>query len=138
METGEKIRTYRKKRHMTQRELAEKVGLSEPTIRNFELGIRNASEEHLAKIAKVLEISPQALKDIEVTSSRDALELLFRMEDTFGLLPTDEGMLAIDPNAANSQKLAMAIKKWRRKLNEVQDGTITPEEYQDWRASFLG
>lgn len=41
MKIGEKIRNERIHRNLSQKQLSEKVGISEPIIRNYELGNRN-------------------------------------------------------------------------------------------------
>ena len=42
---GAKIREFRKARGMTQKELGEKSGIAEPTIRRYELGKLNPKFE---------------------------------------------------------------------------------------------
>ncbi len=51
---GENIRKFRKKANLTQKELAEKCGLAEITIRQYETGKRTPKTEILAKIADAL------------------------------------------------------------------------------------
>lgn len=58
MNTGERIRTYRRKKQMTQRKLAEMVGKEASFISHIERNARNLSVRMLHSIAKVLEISP--------------------------------------------------------------------------------
>ena len=55
---GNLIRTHRIKNNMTQKTLAEKCGLNESTIRNYELGNRRPDEKTLLKIANALDVSP--------------------------------------------------------------------------------
>ena len=47
MGTGELIRKYRKMRGLTQSELAEKCGLTDSAIRNYELGNRTPGEDQV-------------------------------------------------------------------------------------------
>lgn len=52
---GNKIREYRKKKKITQAELAQKSGVSRVTISQLEAGIeRNTSSKTLLSIAKAL------------------------------------------------------------------------------------
>lgn len=55
MTTGEKIKTYRKKRGMTQTELAEATGSTTVAISRYELGQREARYSLLKAIAKALD-----------------------------------------------------------------------------------
>ena len=51
MTTGERIRHIRNERGISQKQLSEMCGLSEPAIRNYELGNRKPSAQILDKIA---------------------------------------------------------------------------------------
>lgn len=61
MTTGERIRAARTKRGMTQREVGEKCGIAEPTIRRYELGKLNPKYETLQRIASALDVPVEAL-----------------------------------------------------------------------------
>lgn len=81
-------------------------------------------------------LNVQALASYEVETARDALEPLFRIEDSFGLEPTAEGALTLDPKAKGAQKLSAAIKAWESARTELSEGKISQDEYDEWRASF--
>ena len=78
---------------MTQAELADKIEMSEPGIRNYELGNRMPSKAQLAAIARELGIEPEALVAYDMNSVREALGVLFQLEDTFGITPNEDGTL---------------------------------------------
>jgi transcriptional regulator with XRE-family HTH domain len=59
------IRNFRIAAEMTQKELADKCGLNESTIRNYELGNRYPDEATLLNIANNLGVSFYALSDLE-------------------------------------------------------------------------
>lgn len=136
MNTGELIRKYRKSAGLTQKELGEACGMSEPAIRNYELGNRTPSDAQVVRIAKELGIAPQALVPHEMEDARDALGLLFELGDQFGLIPQEDGSLIIDPKAKSSKKLDAAIKAWRTVLDEVASGEMSEAEYDLWKAKF--
>lgn len=77
----------RKAASLTQRELAESIGLTESAVRNYELGLRTPGDGQLAAMG----IAPEALKDIKVDSARKALEVLFRLEGKLDLVPLGDG-----------------------------------------------
>lgn len=60
---GEKIREIRKARGLTQKELGEKAGIAEPTIRRYELGKLNPKIETVKKIADALGVDAWNLSD---------------------------------------------------------------------------
>lgn len=54
---GQKIKEFRLSRNMTQKELAERIGMGDTTIVNYEKGIRTPKKNTLFKISEVLRIS---------------------------------------------------------------------------------
>ena len=80
---GAKIREHRKARGLTQKELGERAGIAEPTIRRYELGKLNPKFETVQKIAKALNV-PEAFfypidEQIE-TAKREAKSELWAAE----------------------------------------------------------
>ena len=85
---GYLIRNFRIASDMTQKELADKCGLNESTIRNYELGNRYPDEATLLNIANNLNVSFFALSDPDVANIFSALHVLFDIEWAYGLRPT--------------------------------------------------
>lgn len=71
MKLGEKIKSIRKQKNMSLRELAQITGLSKTTLSDLENDAKNPSLETLQKVSKALEISIADL--ISVTESEDDL-----------------------------------------------------------------
>lgn len=63
MTVAENIKRIRKERGFTQKQLAEKCGMTESTLRQYEIGYRNPKIETLHKIAKGLGVSIILLVD---------------------------------------------------------------------------
>ena len=74
-ELGEKIKTIRKKRNLTQEQLAEKIDISSRNLSNIELGVNFPKAETLEKILKVLDISTEDLFANEHIKSKEELIL---------------------------------------------------------------
>ena len=139
MNTGQLIKKYRKMRKLTQVQLAESCGLTDSAIRNYELGNRTPGDEQLAQIADALDVSVEALREIPLESSRQALELLFRLSDQFSLQPLEKGgelVLAAPEGTGMDSKLASALKAWCKQFDSLEAGGITQAEYDEWKASF--
>ena len=66
MTTGQKIKELRQAKNLSQKELGIMSGLSEPAIRNYELGNRTPSPQQLEKIAAALNVSVYAISDPEI------------------------------------------------------------------------
>lgn len=81
MTTGERIKAARKKRGMTQAELASKLGISFVGVSQWENDIRNPKYETLEKIAKVLDVDVWELKGVTVTSIGDVIAELREERD---------------------------------------------------------
>ncbi|MDF9824497.1 transcriptional regulator with XRE-family HTH domain [Breznakia sp. PF5-3] len=77
MTIGTKIRNQRMKNKLSQKDLALKVGISEPSIRNYELGNRIPSRDILEKIADALNISVFALSDPSYDNNYSIIHSLF-------------------------------------------------------------
>lgn len=137
-----KIKSLRKAAGFTQKQLAEAVGLSEQAIRMYELGKREPSADVIRRIGKALDVAPESLRGIEIESAREALELLFALDEKYGLMPhVDENGISLVLDARKtpaSQKFAYAIQAWDSKKKELAEGAITQEEFDSWRASFKG
>ena len=71
MKLGEKIKSIRKQKNMSLRELAQITGLSKTTLSDLENDAKNPSLETLQKVSKALEISIADL--ISATESEDDL-----------------------------------------------------------------
>lgn len=139
---AEKIKNQRKAAGLTQKQLAEKVGLSEPAIRMYELGKREPNAAVLAKIGKALDVAPESLRGIEIESAREALELMFALDEKYGLTPrVDKNSISLvldTHKTAASQRFVCAIQAWDAKEKELTEGAITQEEFDAWKASFKG
>ena len=73
MTKGELIRKARKEAGLTQKQLGEKAGIAEPTIRRYELGKLNPKIETLQKIARALNISVNELMATHIETAESNL-----------------------------------------------------------------
>lgn len=107
MNVGLLISTKRKEKGMTQKELAEKVGVSEATISRWESGeIKNMKRKFVGALANALGISPLLFMDWPagketdcISSSPDFFEEKTKetaAEDLPPLTPRDERQIARD------------------------------------------
>ena len=93
MTTGQRIKKFRKRAGMTQKELGEKLGLSFQSVAQWENNLRNPKEETLQKIANALEISIYELKGLsdaeafmaELNKGVDLILLEMTIHEKFGI-----------------------------------------------------
>ncbi len=67
-EIGGRIRKYREARGISQIQLAEKLGISNNRISNWEQGINRPDADILADICRALNISPSELLNVRLSS----------------------------------------------------------------------
>lgn len=81
MEFSERLKNLRKQERLTQVDVAEKLGISQPAYASWERGAKKPTQENLVKIAQVLNVSVDYLvgNSEEKSDELDNIELLFRM-----------------------------------------------------------
>ena len=81
MEFSERLKKLRKQAHLTQVDIAEKLGISQPAYASWERGIKKPTQENLVKIAQILNVSVDYLvgNSDNRKDELDNIELLFRM-----------------------------------------------------------
>lgn len=123
MTLGEKIKKLRQLRKWTQKELGEHSGISEATIRKYELGLRNPKTAQINKIAEALGVQPSALLDddmikAEYSTVADIMTLLITLDNVVGLSfegsRDDEGCLAPETMSIriNNPKVNKVFADW--------------------------
>lgn len=81
MEFSERLKNLRKQAHLTQVDVAEKLGISQPAYASWERGVKKPTQENLVKIAQILSVSVDYLvgNSDNTEDKLDNIELLFRM-----------------------------------------------------------
>ncbi|MCY7056819.1 helix-turn-helix domain-containing protein [Streptococcus salivarius] len=81
MEFSERLKDLRKQAGLTQVEVAEKLGISQPAYASWERGVKKPTQENLVKIAKIFNVSLDSLLDNKVEQEDELanVEVLFRM-----------------------------------------------------------
>ena len=121
MTVGERIRNARKNAGLTQKQLGEKCGIAEPTIRRYELGKLNPKYETLQKIATALDVPITELLGIPPARAVDPNETTEQREKRLGLKPGTFDRLLTPEGAKKLEKIDIAF----RKLNEIgQDEAV--------------
>ena len=81
MEFSERLKELRKQAHLTQVELASKLGIVQSSYADWERGKKKPTQENLVKIAQILNVSVDYLvgNSEKKSDELDNIELLFRM-----------------------------------------------------------
>lgn len=128
---GRSIKTLRSKRDFTQKELAELSGISESSLRSYELGARYPKAKCIVAIAEALGVPPEALDTCNITTELELLHALFRAEDQFGIVIDCYGFVE-----AGSKKMEEAMDEWFRMSLKLKKNEITEEHYQNWKDTY--
>ena len=81
MEFSDRLKDLRRQAGLTQVEVAEKLGISQPAYASWERGVKKPTQDNLVKIAQILNVSIDYLvgNSEEKSNELDNIELLFRM-----------------------------------------------------------
>lgn len=141
MTIGEKIKMYREANNLTQKQVALRAGMSEPAIRNYELGNRTPSPKQIEKIAMALNVSPFAISNPDLNSYVGVMHALFYLEKEYGLYPDEvDGEICLKFKNKYSCE-SENVKLWYEEYQAMQSA---PEEelssavkhYEEWESSF--
>lgn len=145
---GFRIKYYRNKMGLTQKQLAEMVGLGDSAIRNYELGNRLPDPHILSKIADVLEVDFYTLYPADTTNIRSVEHILFDIESTYGLIPEKIGekiYLSFDEESRYEyadrndevvQELNAFMNYWQKAFENLATGNVNEEQYADWKDRY--
>ena len=139
MEVGKKIKRFRTAQGLSQKELAQRSGMSEPAIRNYELGNRTPSDKQLEKIAGALGVSIYAISDPNLENYYGMMHALFYLEDEYSIVPKEiDGQvhLSVENKNAASASVSEMLRSWNSEFEKLKSGEITKEEYDMWRYSY--
>lgn len=83
MEFSERLKKLRKDAGLTQVDVANKLGISQPAYASWERGIKKPTQDNLVKLSKILYVSVDYLlgntENKQTSDVLENIELLFRM-----------------------------------------------------------
>lgn len=137
MTTGQKIEFLRLRQNWTKKQLAEQLGVSETTIRNYEMGNGGLREKHLQKLAKIFNIDASVLKKDHEETYNEVMQTLFTLADEYGLTSTD--LQHVPPNDVvlvfSKRTLQEYLNAWHKKKNELEKENKM-DELKNWELHF--
>jgi transcriptional regulator with XRE-family HTH domain len=150
---GEKIRYYRQQAGMTQRQLAELCEISEPAIRNYELGNRVPDYDTLQVIADALRVGYYAIADINLSDINGVMQALFVLETYCGLCPKEvdgeihlvfRNSLPVEISAQDvdletldfGKILQFRLRDFLKVCEQHNAGAMSDEQYALWKSKY--
>lgn len=146
MKLGNKIRKYRILNDMSQKELGMKVGFSAATadsrMRKYESGAMAPKADIRSKIVEALDIDPEAISDIEISSFADIMYVLFELEEKYGLkIEKKEGKTSIvfDDSDKDLETLISFLTAWKDKKDAISSDSDEEKQhdYEVWKSHFV-
>ena len=149
MTLGEKIRKYRKLHGITQKQLGEEVGFKKSTadvrINQYETNKMAPKADIRAAIAAALDIDPEAISDVNISSYADIMYTFFELEEKLGMeIEKRDGRtyLSFDDNNRDIQTLITYLNLWKTQKNALlpDPESITEEQrknYELWKSRFI-
>ena len=144
MAIGERIRTIRNLKGVTQKVLGMAVGFDEKTadirIAQYESGTRTPKEKLTSDIAHVLKVSPRTLDVPDIDSYMGLAHTLFALEDLYGVHIGEidgELCLRLDKEKGMTYLSMLDIfSVWQSEAEKLRSGEVTKEEYDAWRYNY--
>lgn len=144
MAIGERIRWFRKRLGLTQKELGIKIGLNKLTaetrIGQYETGQRKPKPDMINDLATVLNVASEAIDVPDIDSHIGLLHTLFTLEDRYGLTVTEldgQVCLKLDVNNPNYDLgFAEDLIVWNKVKTKLTTGSILTSEYDHWRYNY--
>lgn len=138
MAIGERIKLFRKKRGLTQKQLGVMAGMNETTaairISQYESGLRTPKEELTNRLAYILGVLPEALTAPNIESYTDVMQILFALEDMYGLKigrSGDDYVIRLNKKHEEYPVMREMFKAWYDEATRYYRGS-----YDDWRYNF--
>ena len=144
MAIGERIHFFRNLRGMTQKHFGQLLGFPEKSadvrLAQYETGARTPKSDLTAAMARILDVSPNALTVPDIDSYIGLMHTLFTLEDLYGLhadMIDGELVLRLDKSKGNTYiTMFDMIYSWQQQLHKLESGEITKEEYDRWRYHY--
>ena len=132
MTVAENIKRIRKDKNLTQKQLGEKCGIAESTIRRYELGLLNPKFETIKKIAIALDVETYEL-DERIGKLRDNYAFIYSLKDTIKELESAssiESSLSENPYIRFIKQYSKWIEDTEMEISQIktQIGDINTDE----------
>lgn len=124
MTIGEKIKSIRLRRKLTQQELAETMNMDSGNFRKYESDKRQERPETIESFAKALNIAPEALSAANMDAIK-AMHSLFLMFELYGgRFVNNDGDISVTFDA-----LEPFLIEWNQKYQSMEPDSL---EYLEW------
>lgn len=155
VQIGQRIRMLRKKKHLNQTELAQRLGKALRTVQKYETGEIEVSIAMINQLAEVLDSTPTYILGYETSNTgirnlADVMDFLFKLEQVDGLQfhidvkrPPRNGSwecsIAFDgkAHAPLNADICLFLEDWEEQRDDVRSYAYTQSQYAKWKEQTL-
>ena len=144
MAIGKRIKFFRNRKGMTQKQMGEMLGFlgrtSDVRMAQYESEARVPKHDLVKEMAHILNVSPHAITVPNIDSYIGLMHTLFALEDMYGLKIGEingEACMRLDTSAGASYlSMLDMFNAWQDKAAKLEREEITKEEYDQWRYNY--
>ena len=143
MAFGKRIKFFRNRKGMKQKELGELLGFlgktSDVRVAQYETEARTPKADLVKEMAQIFNVSPRAINVPNIDSYLGLMHTLFALEDMYGIKIGEingELCLRLDREHREYQHLFEPFHAWQQMASKLETGEISQEEYDNWRYNY--
>lgn len=144
MAIGQRIKFFRNRKGMTQKQLGEIPGFlgktSDVRMAQYESEARVPKIDLVKEMAGLFDISTHALTVPDIDTCIGLMHTLFTLEDVYGLkISKIDGELCLQLDKSNRDNytfLFNMFQAWQQMSAKLEQDEITKEEYDQWRYKY--
>ncbi|MDY5477683.1 MAG: helix-turn-helix transcriptional regulator [Enterocloster clostridioformis] len=144
MAIGKRIRFFRNRKGMTQKQLGEILGFlgktSDVRMAQYETEARTPKHDLVKEMANLFDVSTHALTVPDIDTYIGLMHTLFALEDMYGLkIGKIDGELCLrldKSDYSNYTSMFNMLHAWQEQAAKLEQGEITKEEYDQWRYKY--
>ena len=144
MAIGQRIKFFRNRKGMTQKQLGEQLGFkgktSDVRMAQYESEARVPKIDLVKQISQIFDINTHALTVPDIDTHIGLMHTLFALEDMYGLkVKNVDGQphLCLDSSiSAPGSSVDEIFRAWMKQADKLENGEISKEEYDEWRYKY--
>lgn len=144
MAIGQRIRFFRNRKGMTQKQLGEVLGFlgktSDVRMAQYESEARIPKNDLVKEMAGIFDVNTHALTVPEIDTYLGLIHTLFALEDMYGIrIKEADGQpcLYLDHNSPSySSSVDDMLCAWLKQSQRLESGEISKEGYDRWRYKY--
>lgn len=144
MAIGQRIKFFRNRKGMTQKQLGEMLGFlgktSDVRMAQYESEARIPKHELVKEMAGIFDVSTHALSVPDIDTYIGLMHTLFALEDMYGLkIGEIDGEICLRLDKSDYSTYSSMFKMfhaWQQQTAKLENGEISKEQYDEWRYKY--